>query len=291
MEKPTIVFFGTPHFAVHVLDELENANLTPDVVVTQPDKPAGRGLALTQSPVKAWALTRDIPVLEPKSLKKESEALDFLKNSEWDLFLVAAYGKILPKDILDLPQKGVLNVHPSLLPRFRGASPVESQILADEREVGVSIMLMDEEMDHGPVLAAASITPEQWPLKASILEPLLAQAGGELLAETIPAWLAGDITPEEQEHDRATYTSKIMKENGHIEITRHPMSGKDEYCKYLKFCAYDGWPGVFFMYEKNSGQKIRVKITDAEYKNGVFMPLTVIPEGKKETPYENFLQN
>lgn len=289
-DQPSIAFFGTPRFAVYVLDALEKTGVLPDVVITAPDRPAGRGLELHAPPVKDWALERDIPVLQPENLKQESEVLALLKNSEWDLFLVAAYGKILPKDVLDTPQKGALNVHPSLLPKFRGASPIESQILSDEKTVGVTIMFMDEKMDHGSILAQASVTPEDWPLKASVLEAMLATIGGELLAETIPAWLGGSITPEEQHHDLATFTKKITKEDGLIEIGGRPTSVMEEYEKYLKYCAYDGWPGVYFFAEKN-GKKVRVKITDAEYKSGAFLPLKVIPEGKKEIAYREFLDN
>ena len=279
----TSIFFGTPHFAVYTLQILEEAGMLPDVIVTAPDKPAGRGLQLKEPPVKEWALARDIPVLQPGNLKEESGAMDLIRNSEWDIFIVSAYGKLLPKDILALPKYGTLNVHPSLLPRFRGASPIESQILADERETGVTIMLMDEEMDHGPILAQASVTPEEWPLKARVLEEMLATIGGELLAETLVPYMGQKIPLEPQDHSKATLTKKIEKADGEISLADDP------YQNYLKYCAYDGWPGVFFIYEKNAGQKIRVKITDAEYKNGVFTPLKVIPEGKKEIPYQTFL--
>ena len=286
-----IVFFGTPRFAVYVLDALEKSGVVPDVVVTASDKPAGRGLQLKEPPVKEWAEERGILILQPSFLNPlhfgqhsgVDHGLEMLMNSEWDLFIVAAYGKILPKEILNLPRKGALNVHPSLLPRFRGASPIESQILADEKTVGVSIMLLDEEMDHGPIVSQASVTPEEWPLRASLLEEMLATIGGELLAETIPPWLEGTIVPELQSHGLATFTKKIEKADGCIEI-RHRMSDNEGYQNYLKFCAYDGWPGVYFFTEKD-GKNLRVKITDAEYKNGIFTPLKVIPEGKKEIPY------
>ncbi|XKT74328.1 MAG: methionyl-tRNA formyltransferase [Patescibacteria group bacterium UBA2163] len=283
--KPTIVFFGTPHFAVQTLEALEAAQLLPDIVITAPDKPAGRGLLLKPSPVKEWAEDREIPVLEPESLKKDSETLDLLYNSEWDLFIVSAYGKILPKAIIDLPAHGTLNVHPSLLPRFRGASPIESQILENEQNTGVTIMLMDEELDHGPVLAQASVTPEEWPLTAPLLDELLGHVGGELLTETIPTWIAGEITPEAQNHDKATYTRKIEKADGEIDLT------DDGYQNYLKYCAYSGWPGTFFRHIKNDGDMIRVKITDATFEDGAFIPRLVVPEGKKETEYTTFLNN
>ncbi len=279
------VFFGTPVFAVYTLNALEAAGIVPSIIVTAPDKPAGRGLELTPPPVKLWAEERDIPVLQPESLRKENETTMLLKNSEWDVFIVAAYGKILPADILSLPRRGTLNVHPSLLPKFRGPSPIESQILADEKNTGVSIMVLDEEVDHGPVVAQASVTPEEWPLRASLLEEMLATIGGELLAETYAPWINGSISAEPQTHQEATFTKKIEKADGELSLA------DDGYQNYLKYCAYDGWPGVFFMHEKNSGEKIRVKITDATYQDGAFVPLKVIPEGKKEIDYETFLRS
>jgi len=283
MKKKTeanIVFFGTPQFAVWTLNALEASGVLPTIIVTVPDKPAGRGLEIVAPPVKEWAYERDIPVLQPESLRTENEATDLLKNSEWDLFVVSAYGKILPKEMLALPHKGVLNIHPSLLPKFRGASPIESQILADEKNTGVTIMQVDEEMDHGPIVAQASVTPEEWPLKAALLEEMLATIGGELLAETIPAWLNGTLTPEPQQHELATYTKKIEKADGEILLS------DDGYQNYLKYCAYDVWPGIFFFHNNK-----RIKITDAEFKNGTFTPLKVIPEGKKETEYETFMRS
>ena len=277
MKKPdtSIIFFGTPRFAVYVLEELAEVSIVPAIVVTQPDRPAGRGLKVKEPPVKTWALEHGIPVIQ-ESLNAKLQTL----NVSLDLFIVAAYGKILPAELLNLPAKGVLNVHPSLLPKFRGASPIESQILADEREVGVSIMELDEEMDHGPIVAQASITPEEWPIRASMLEELLAREGGKLLAEAIPPYMEDKIIPEPQDHTKATFTKKISKEDGLIQLSDDP------YSNYLKFCAYDGWPGTYFF---QNGK--RVKIADAKYESGAFAPLRVIPEGKKETGYQDYLRS
>lgn len=269
-----IAYFGTPRYSVFVLEALVAAGYAPTLIVTSPDRPAGRGLKLTPPPVKDWALVHDIPFIQPASLKKPDADLDVLKNSEWDLIIVAAYGKILPQAILDLPTYGSLNVHPSLLPRFRGPSPIESQILADEREVGVSVLLMDAEMDHGPLLGAARITPDPWPMKTRELEDILWTEGGSLLAEVIPSFLSGELKPEAQDHSKATLTSFMKKEDGLIDL-----SG-DGYQNYLKFCAYDEWPGSFFFKDGK-----RVKIVSADLQNGQFVPLRVIPEGKKEQDF------
>ncbi len=172
-------------------------------------------------------------------------------------------------------------MHPSLLPRFRGAAPIQGQILADERKTGVTIMLIDEAMDHGSIVAQASIEPEPWPLRYPMLEELLAREGGRLLAETLPHWLTGKFTPEEQDHSRATYTKKVEKSDGFIELDA------EGYQNYLKFCAYYPSPGISFSVLRDN-VPIRVKITDARYEAGQFVPLTVIPENGKETEYRNF---
>jgi len=243
MKKPTIVFFGTPSFATDVLDELKAGGFLPSLIVTAPDAPQGRKLILTAPPVKEWAEQEDIPVLQPQTLRDDPELAPLI-NSEWDLFIVASYGKILPETLLSLPKYGTLNVHPSLLPRFRGASPVRSAILADERTTGVSIMLMDEKLDHGPVVAQARVELEgaDWPPRAQMFEHLLAHAGGELLVETIPEWIKGEITPETQAHESATFSTKITKDMGHIDLQDDP------YQNLLKIRAYDGWPGTYFFH-------------------------------------------
>lgn len=279
-----IVFFGTEPLATGVLDELESASITPALVVTSPDAPQGRKHVLTPPHAKMWAQERGIPVLQPKTLTGDDIAP--LMNTDWNLFIVASYGKILSGSLLSLPKYGTLNVHPSLLPKLRGASPIRSAILENMRETGVSIMLMDEEIDHGPIVAQARIELEEseWPPRATVFEALLAHAGGQLLAETIPLWLAGKITPEEQNHEKATFSQKITKEDGKINLADDP------YQNLLKIRAYDGWPGTYFIHSKN-GKDIRIKITDAELaEDGSLKILRVIPEGKKEMDYSDFLR-
>lgn len=280
---PKIVFFGTPRFSVYVLEELKAAGMLPTLIVTAPDKPRGRGLQVHPPEVKVWAQENEVDVLQPEKLK-DPDFLGELRNTEWDLFVVAAYGKILPPELLSLPRRGTLNVHPSLLPKFRGASPLQSQILADERKTGVSIMLLDEEMDHGPIVAQASIEPELWPLAYSLLEELLAREGGSLLAEVIPDWLAGRITPEDQDHAQATFTKKITKEDGFLDPEADP------YQNYLKYQAFHLWPGVF-LFANRGDRKIRLKVTDAEFSDGSFIIRKVIPEDKHEMSYEDFTRS
>ena len=280
IKNTSIVFFGTSEFSVGVLTALSENGITPSLIVTQPDRPKGRGMEIVFSAVKDWALKNDIAIMQPESLKG-GEEVELLSNSEWDLFIVASYGLIIPQLALDIPTRGALNVHPSLLPKYRGASPVRTQILADDRAVGVSIMQMDEKMDHGPIVAQGTVELEEWPQKARILEGLLAHEGGALLAEVIPEWMNGSITPEAQNHDEATFCRKFTKEDGLLDLSA------DGYQNYLKFCANDGWPGSYFFIEKN-GAPLRVKITDAQFADGELRVLTVVPEGKKEMRYEDF---
>ncbi len=281
-EQPLFAFFGTPRFAVHVLDALEAGGQLPALVITAPDKPQGRGLALTPAPAKEWAQERGINVITPTTLRDEALAAE-LANTDWDCFAVAAYAKLIPKNILDIPRRGSLNVHPSLLPKFRGPSPALSAILADERTTGVSIMLMDEQMDHGPIVARARIEleegPEGWPLRGSVLEQLLAAEGGTLLAETMPAWVVGEIEPEPQEESAATYTKKFTDRDALLDLSGDPRQN------LLKIRAFDKGPRAYFISPKGK----RVIVTAAEYRDGALTITRVIPEGKKEMPYAEYL--
>jgi len=272
-------FFGTPELAVVVLEELDAAGLIPQVVITTPDEKKGRGLKLCPTPVKEWAEAHSIPVHQPEKLDEK-----FARSLEADVFVVVAYGKILPKEVLDVPKHGTLNVHPSLLPRLRGASPVRSAILNDEKKVGVSVMVLDEEMDHGPIVAQKQIEIAEWPPRALEIEERAMREGGKLLAQLLPEWLAGDIEAREQNHDLATYCEKIEKEDGLLDLSADP------YQNLLKIRAYEGWPGTYTFFERG-GKKIRVQILDAHIEGSQLIIDTVKPEGKKEMPYPDFLRS
>lgn len=278
-KSPTTAFFGTPHLAVWVLEELEYAGILPDLVVTTPDKPVGRKLTLTPPPTKVWADEHDIPTLQVDSLKDKA-AVPELANTDWDLCIVAAYNTILPSWVLELPRHGVLNVHPSLLPKMRGPSPIRSAILTDAKDaVGASVMQLDEEVDHGPVLAQASVELDEWPVRGSILDEMLFREGGKLLADVLEPWCEGALTAVPQEHDKATFSKKFKKADGEIRLA------DDGYHNYLKYCAFDGWPGVYF-FDK---QGVRVKVVEAALEDGVFVPKTVIPEGKNKMTYQAYV--
>jgi len=287
MNKPLFAFFGTPHFSVVVLNALEAHGLLPALIITAPDKPRGRGLEVSPSPVKEWAQERGIDVLTPTTLKDENLVAD-LSNTDWDVFVVAAYNKLIPKNVLDIPRRGCLNIHPSLLPKFRGPSPALSAILADERTTGVTVMQMNEKMDEGPIVAQAKVelemeSPDQsgWPPKGSMFEDLLAQEGGNLLAEVLPEWIAGEITPEEQDASLATYSKKFTSEDALIDLPKG-----NPWTNLLKIRAFDKNPRAYFMTDAGK----RVIITEAHMQDDKLEILKVIPEGKKEMEYKDFLR-
>lgn len=274
-------FFGTPDISVTVLNELESTGLLPALVVTAPDRQQGRGMKLTASPVKQWAVEHGIPVVQPA---KSSEIAESIGTEPWDVFVLVAYGKILPQSAIDLPRHGIVNVHPSLLPRFRGPSPVRSAILENEKHTGVTLMLLDSEMDHGPIIAQKKVEVADWPPKGSEFEHTLMREGGKLLGEMLPHWVDGDIEAREQNHDLATYCVKMQKEDGLLDLKA------DAYQNLLKISAYDGWPGTFAYFEKDN-VRLRVKILDAHIEGTALVIDRVKPEGKQEMSYEDFLRS
>ncbi len=278
--KLKTAFFGTSDYSVMILDALKQAGLSPALVIAQPDKPKGRKLVITPPPTKVWALANDIRVLQPEKLKEES-FISEIKNANYDLFIVVAYGKIIPQEVLDLSKHGALNVHASLLPKLRGASPIETAILEDEKNTGVTIMVVDAEMDHGPIVAQGKVEISNWPPKAKELGEKIVALGGELLVKSIPDFIADKTKLQEQDHSKATFTKKINKEDGEIDLSQ------DAYKNFLKIQAFSEWPTAFFFVEKN-GKKTRVIITDAKYADGKLEILKVIPEGKKEMNYKDF---
>jgi len=279
-----LAFFGTPEIAVSILKELEKAKIIPDLIITNPDAPVGRKQTLTPPPVKVWAEEKKTPLLQPTSLKTDTFK-EILEKTTWDLFIVAAYGKIIPQTILDLPKFGTLNVHPSLLPKFRGASPIRSALLADDKETGVSIMLMDDKMDHGPIVAQEK-TPnlsDNWPINGEILDEIMAKHGGELLVKTLPNFLARKITPKAQDHKKATFCNKIEKNDSELKID--PLNlpvGEDAYQIILKIQAFAGWPETYFLY---NNKRFKIKKASLD-KNGKLDIERIIPEGKKETDFK-----
>jgi methionyl-tRNA formyltransferase len=302
MNKPHFIFFGTSGYSVIVLQTLKRANMTPSLVVTTPDKPQGRGMTLTPPPTKIWAMENNVPVLQPEKLK-DPAFIQKINEIKAEVFIVVAYGKIIPQEVLDIPAFGALNIHASLLPKLRGASPIETAILEDEQNTGVTIMKLDAEMDHGPIVAQKKVELAEWPPQASDLGTAIVELGANLLVEILPKWLSGNITPVEQDHAQATYTRKIEKNDGLIDLNDDP------YKNYLKIQAFHKWPTTYFFAEKKnppsrgSGQlrqsfseasetkKIRVIIKKAVYKDGTLEIIRVVPEGKREMDYKDFVKS
>ncbi len=247
---------GTPNFAVPSLRALAehtapgqpcSAGLDIVGVVTRPDKTAGRGRQMVYSPVKEYALQQGLAVYQPGSLRKP-EAQALLTSLHPDVIIVAAFGQILPPEVLRLPPHGCLNVHASLLPRHRGASPISAAILAGDEETGVTIMLMDEGLDTGPMLAQAaiSIAPDA---TAGVLFEQLAVLGAETLLKTLPRWLAGEITPQPQDTTQATLTRILAKEDGQLNWA-YPA---EVLARTVR--AYHPWPGTYTTWD---GQPVKI---------------------------------
>ena len=303
--KINFAFFGTDEFAVTILEELKNAGLIPALIVTTPDQSKGRRLRLTSPPVKLWAQETKVEFIQPTSLKTLDDQFRRLSRNPdlaSGLLIVASYGKIIPKDILAIPEHGTLNIHPSLLPKYRGPTPIQTAILNGDEETGVTVMLLDEKMDHGPLLGQRKYQMTNLPddkagskLQNYLeLRDELARTGGKLLAETIPNWLAGKIKAREQDHNQATFTKMITKSDGEIrfeDIEQKPLE------IYRKFLAYTPWPGIYF-FDNLRGEECaenlrRVKITAAHLEpslGGETSKLVidrVIPANKKEISWKD----
>src|SRR3990167_254234 len=291
------VFFCTSEFAVKILDKLIENGYVPSLVITTPDKPKGRKMIMTPPPVKVFAQAHNLKIIQPERLAVKPPS-GGLTAKRLDLFIVASYGKIIPKSILDIPKFGTLNVHPSLLPKFRGLSPIQSFILSGEEKTGVTIMLMDEQLDHAqslsqkefgnkiPASPAGRSNLKSKNLNAKELEEKLAELGGQMLVDTIPKWISGEIKAVEQDHSQATFTKKINKEDGLVDLEKD-----NPEIIYRKFLAFQPWPGVYYFTQKNN-QKFRVIITDMEMsESGQLKIKKVKPESKKEMEYEKFMKS
>ena len=224
-------------FAVPALEGLLQEDYSVVAIYTRPDKPSGRGQRLIPTPVKKLAIEHNIPTIQPDTLKSE-KAASVLEELKPDLLVVAAYGCILPKTVLSLPVHGCINVHPSLLSSYRGASPVASALLGGEQVSGVTIMLMDEGMDSGPILAQQKVDISADDTTGSLTDKL-AFIGAELLLKTLPKWLSGEIKPQIQDNSHATYSHIIKVDDGKIDWHMEAM----EIWQRIK--AYYPWPGAF----------------------------------------------
>jgi methionyl-tRNA formyltransferase len=230
-----IVFMGTPDFAVPTLNKLYESEHEIAAVFTQPDKPKGRGYKLAPPPVKVLALEHGTPVYQPESLKKQPEMWDVLKEIAPDVIVVAAYGKILPKQVLDIPKYHCVNVHGSLLPKYRGAAPIQWSVLNGDDETGITTMLMGEGLDTGDILLQRS-TPIGENETAAELFDRLAEIGADLLIETLEKLEKGEITPVKQDEKLATYASILTKDMCMIDFNK-PVKEV-----HKKICGLSDWP-------------------------------------------------
>ncbi|MDO8183386.1 MAG: methionyl-tRNA formyltransferase [bacterium] len=272
-------FFGTDDFAVKILAGLKPTGVLPKLIVTTPDQPQGRHLTLTPPPVKVWAVENKIEFLQPEKLKEFNLPV-------CEVAIVASYGKILPTTLLTQPKNGFVNIHPSLLPKYRGATPLQSAILSDDTETGVTLMQVDEQMDHGAIIAQeklALITQTFLELRDET-----AKIGVKLILEKLPLWLAGKLKAIPQADALATYTKKIKKEDGLLKEDDSPE------INFRKIRAYTPWPGVYF-FQANKRVIIKkarlVKPAGQAHLQGDELVIErIVPEGRVEMAYADFLK-
>lgn len=286
--KLNFVFWGTPDVASETLEILKENGYMPSLIVTAPDKPQGRKMLITPPPVKLWAIENKIPYLQPEKLSggERSDLFEFLRSDLKEpalLSIVVAYGKIIPEEIINMPKLGSVNIHYSLLPKYRGASPVESAILNGDTETGITIQKMEYKMDTGPIIAQEKVGIGN-DEKAPELRKRLIKIGGELLVKILKTHTPPEPSPKErvkfegekQDESKATYCKKIKKEDGLIHLGAELPSEL-----YNKFRAYAGWPRTYFFLGKK-----RIIITDAVLENNLFVIKKIIPEGGKEMDYK-----
>lgn len=277
-----IIFFGTSSFAVPALKQLAAlAGTSVVLVVTQPDEPVGRKQTMSPPPVKGAAERLGIPVWQPKTLK-DDDAPRIIARAKPHVGVVASYGKIIPDPVLNVFPHGLLNIHPSLLPAYRGPSPIQNAILHNDTETGVTIMKVDSGVDHGPIVTRIT-HPLRGDESAPELTEKLATLGAELLAKTLIPYLDGRAVPKKQNHGAATFTRIITRDDGRVDQNMTPQE------LFRRYRAYHPWPGIWTSLTRGS-KKIRVKLTEALLRDGTLLIRRVQPEGKPEMSYDEFLR-
>lgn len=266
-----IIFFGTPDFVIPVIEELKHKH-SVIALVTTPDQKVGRKQILTPSPVKRYGEERHIPVLTPEQFNNET--IEQLQSLTPELIVVASYGKIIPSPILDIPKYGAVNIHPSLLPDFRGASPIPATILRGDKVGGVTIIQMDEELDHGPIIAQKAYQMKPNDTTESLL-PILFKEGSTMLLESLDDYISGKRTPIPQNHEKATFCDRITKEDAYIDLENLP--DKETIGRMIR--AYTPWPIAW--------TKMRIKNQESRVK--FFPGNRVQVEGKNKMSVKEFL--
>lgn len=271
------VYFGTPELSKNVLAELSNIYGKPVLVISAKDKPSGRGMHLTPTPVKSWANDNNIPCLTPNKL---IEIKEFLENSNIEVGVLFAYGKIIPSWLLDLFKYKIINLHPSLLPLYRGPSPIESPLLNGDSKTGITIMELDSGIDTGDILKQNDFNIAEDTTQNDLFKYII-DTGPVLLKDVLNDLEENKIIKIKQDDTIATLTHKWQKTDAEI------LPNDDEITKWRKYKAFVSYPGVYFFIDID-GKKVRIKITKANYINGKFVPQNIIPENSKETSYTNF---
>lgn len=287
MKKYRTIFIGSGGFAVLPFQAILNCPLLKlELVITSPDRPAGRKQELTPSPIKQATPQTDIKILQPEKI---AELKPEISRRRPDLIIVCAYGQIIPKDILDVPRFGSLNLHPSLLPKYRGASPIQFAILNNEKKTGVTVMLMDEKMDHGPIISQkeTEISDEE---TGQTLEEKLSRLSADFLLKILPRYLKGEIKPQPQNENQATYTKILKREDGEIDWQK---TGQE--IEQMARAFYP-WPGAWTILNGKRLKIIKGKSVNEKNKRAIaagkeyFLPEIVQPEGKKPMEWQEYLR-
>ncbi len=285
-QKNKIIFWGTSEFALPILKKLIQQNYLIQAVVTAPDKLIGRKQILTPSPIKKLAQENQLKILQPE---KPIQILKEIEKIKPDLNIVAAYGQIIPLEIINLPGNKSLNLHPSLLPKYRGPSPIQTALLKNDSETGTTLMLMDEKLDHGPILNQAEIKIDKQD-NFQTLQEKLTQLSANLLIQTLPKYLNNQIKPEPQDETQASYTEIITRKHGKIDLDKETAQQIQN-----KLRAFYPWPGIWTIINNKRIKILKAKAINSPAKNalktkqGYLLLESVQPEGKKPITGQEFV--
>lgn len=281
------VFFGVGPLAESALYALYKNDLTPSLIITSPDKKVGRNLKIQKNIIATWCETKNIKVWQPETLENIDSKNSPLKEIVFDVALVVSYPKILPKEILELPKHGTLNVHPSLLPKYRGPSPIQTALLNGETLTAVSIIKLNEKIDAGPILLQKEIEILDDDTNET-LERKCGAEGGDMLAQILSHYLEGNLKLKEQNHSEATFTRKFNKTDGEIKLEDSAIEVQNKFKAFLPHIS-------IFFFLKHKERELRIKISKinldkdfAKNKSAVDIIKNVIPEGKSEMTWEDF---
>lgn len=289
MENKNIkfIFFGSGPLAESALYSFYQNNIIPNLVITSPDKKSGRNLELHKNIIAHWCESKNIKVWQPETLKNLDVKSSPLGEGEFDLGIIVSYPKILKKEILDLPKNGCLNIHPSILPKYRGPSPIQTALLNGDEKIGVSIIKLDEEIDHGPILIQTEINIENDDTN-EIVERKAGNFGAQMLTQILDHYIDGNLKLIEQDHEKATFTHKFEKKEGEIKLEDKAEELQNKFKAFLPHI-----PIFFFINHKDRDMRIKVTKINlnkdfAKEKSAKEIIQKVIPEGKSEINFSDF---